>query len=217
MPIDFLGVWDTVGALGVPSTVLGSITGQKYAFHDTEPSRSVKRAFHVLAIDEHRDEFAPTLWTGNVPDGAIIQQMWFAGAHSDVGGGYRNRKLADIPLVWMAEKAKEAGLRLDDAMLPKISQDTHLSPHHESRQGWSLKDRLTPTYRRVCQTSFNVRPNERLYYPVDDDGAELPTINESLHPSVIQRYRKPARFLAEDNEDEGQVQRYEPKNLQPLL
>lgn len=215
--IDFLGVWDTVGALGVPTTILGSLTSQKYAFHDTEPSKSVKRAFHALAVDEHRDEFAPTLWTGKIPEGATIEQVWFAGAHSDVGGGYRNRRLADIPLVWMAEKAREVGLSFDDTMLPKIDDDAHLSPHHESRQGWSLKDRLTPTYRRVCGEPFDVKPNERLYYPVGDDGNDLPTINEYLHPSLIERYRKEAHFLAEDEEDEGHTQIYEPKNLRPLL
>ena len=217
VPIDFLGVWDTVGALGVPTTILGSLTGQKYSFHDTEPSKSVKRAFHALAIDEHRDEFAPTLWTGKVPDGATIEQMWFTGAHSDVGGGYRNRRLADIPLTWMADKAKDAGLVFDDNMLPEINEDTHLSPYHESRQGWSLKDRMTPTYRRVRQRTFEVRPNERLYYPIGDDGREVPTINECLHLSVVKRYGQDAKFLDEDHEDDGQVQRYEPKNVRPPL
>jgi uncharacterized protein (DUF2235 family) len=83
--IKFLGVWDTVGALGVPVGILGSqLSGEIFEFHDTSPSRIVKHASHALAIDERRDEFVPTLWTGlQVPRssrcglrGAIL--MWAA-------------------------------------------------------------------------------------------------------------------------------------------
>ncbi len=56
-------------------------------------------------------EHAPTFWTGDTPQGATIQQVWFAGAHSDVGGGYNTRTLSDIPLVWMAKQVEAAGLR----------------------------------------------------------------------------------------------------------
>src|SRR3712207_1342321 len=119
--IAFLGVWDTVGALGIPGTVLNKLTAREYQFHDTTPSRIVKVGRHALAIDEHRDEFEPTLWTGDVPLGGDIAQVWFAGAHSDVGGGYQDRRLADIPLLWMAEEARKAGLQLDPEMLPPRS------------------------------------------------------------------------------------------------
>jgi hypothetical protein len=66
----------------------------------------MKRGFHALAIDEHRHDFTPTFWTGTLPQGAAIEQVWFVGAHSDVGGGYTRRSLADTPLVWMAKQAE---------------------------------------------------------------------------------------------------------------
>jgi uncharacterized protein (DUF2235 family) len=185
--IKFLGVWDTVGALGVPTTLLSHITRQEYSFHDTSPSRIVKNACHALAIDEHRDEFVPTLWTGQAPEGVTIEQVWFAGAHADVGGGYENRTLADIPLLWMAEKAEASGLAIDFSVLPdKAKLDPH-APRHDSREGWSAKDRLTPTIRCIGGRIFNVTFYERLYAPVDDNGNLLPTINESIHPSVFDR------------------------------
>jgi uncharacterized protein (DUF2235 family) len=96
--IAFLGVWDTVGALGIPGTMLNEMTAGDTQFHDTRPSRIIRVGRHALAVDEHRDEFEPTLWTGTQQPGCDIRQVWFAGAHSDVGGGYQDRRLADLPL-----------------------------------------------------------------------------------------------------------------------
>jgi uncharacterized protein (DUF2235 family) len=109
--IKFLGVWDTVGALGIPTDMLNALTAREYAFHDTSPSRVVLNGFQALAVDEFRDEFVPTLWTGDPPTQSRIEQVWFAGAHSDVGGGYVDRGLADIPLRWMADQAIECATR----------------------------------------------------------------------------------------------------------
>ena len=185
--IQFLGVWDTVGALGAPTTVLSSITKDEYSFHDTSPSRIVKHACHALAIDEHRDEFVPTLWTGEAPEGVTIEQVWFTGAHSDVGGGYKDRTLADIPLLWMAERAEASGLAIDYSVLPARENLNPRAPRHDSREGWSMKDRLTPTIRCIGGRLFNVSFYERLYAPVGEGGALLPTINESVHESVYAR------------------------------
>ena len=216
VPVAFLGVWDTVGSLGIPGTLFSGLNAA-FQFHDTEPSRIIRRARHALAVDEHRDEFVPTLWTGAPPPGSDIRQLWFAGAHSDVGGGYVERGLADISLAWMADEAARAGLSLDEAALFPRGRAwlDPLAPQHESRHGWSGKDRLTPTIREVCGREVPVQPWESLYAPRAADGTRLPTINEALHPSLARRYGQRVRLI-EDAEAERLIE-YRPKNLVPPL
>ena len=111
--IEALGVWDTVGALGLPRhwllTALLSFRRKKYEFIDDRLSAKVHHAYHALALDEPRKLFAPTLWQedGQHPD---LQQVWFAGAHSNVGGGYQEAGLSDTALQWMIEQLRECGL-----------------------------------------------------------------------------------------------------------
>ncbi|MEZ0581008.1 DUF2235 domain-containing protein [Nocardioides sp. MH1] len=116
--VDFLGVFDTVGALGVPGFM--RFTPR---FHDVRLGADVKCARHALAIDETRRKFAPTFWEAPEPgpDGRAedprVKQVWFEGAHSDVGGGYRETGLSDTALLWMAREAHAAGLVFDVALL----------------------------------------------------------------------------------------------------
>lgn len=218
MEIRFLGVWDTVGALGIPGNVLHGAAGDIFEFHDTEPSSIVKHGAHALAIDEQRDEFVPTLWTGTAPRGSVIEQVWFAGCHSDVGGGYDDRSLADIPLRWMAERAETQGLQLDwqSAGLPaKDAALDPLSPLHDSRLGWSSKDRLTPTIRRVMEYQAPVTIYEKLYAPHDALGRPLRGIGERLHDSVLKRYRQDAAYFRDGESGNRTTRWYEPKNLDP--
>jgi Uncharacterized alpha/beta hydrolase domain (DUF2235) len=216
--IKFLGVWDTVGALGVPVGLLGSkLSGEVFQFHNTTPSRIVKHASHALAIDEKRDEFVPTFWTGTVPEGSTIEQVWFAGCHSDVGGGYDERRIADIPLRWMAKRAESQGLQLDwisGALPPKDEQIGALTPIHDSRDSYSTKDRLTPTIRRVCELNAKVDLWEKLYAPRDGKGKIQPTINEFLHESVVERFGKQDALLSIGDKT-GKARRvtYRPENL----
>ena len=216
--INFLGVWDTVGALGIPGELFSSFDHDKYGFHDTGPCKSVKHGCHALAIDEHRNEFVPTLWTGALAsDTQVIEQVWFAGAHSDVGGGYVTRKLADIPLVWMAKKAELDGLALDWSCLPDPAQLDPHAPTHDSRTLVFAKDRLTPTFREICGQAFNVSFYERLYAPMDGAGKLLPTINEAVHRSVVDRYKDSAFVCADDRKGECGKEPYRPRNVAPLL
>jgi uncharacterized protein (DUF2235 family) len=218
--VDFLGVWDTVGALGIPVGILGEISGTIHGFHDTTPSRIVRHGVQALAIDEYRDEFVPTLWTGDVPANAKIEQVWFAGSHADVGGGFSDRELADIPLLWMIDRAKSAGLKVDETtpgLLPQAQTINVLGPTHDSRQGWSVKDRLTPTIRSVCGTAANVEIWERLYRPLGQNGKPLKTINEMLHWSVAERYGKQALTSPDDKVKTRKKSTYRPRNLVPLF
>jgi uncharacterized protein (DUF2235 family) len=123
--IKFLGVWDTVGALGIPLRVAKVVNEKFYGFHDTKLSSIVQHAYHAIAVDEHREDYQVCLWD---PDHAVdheqvLEQRWFCGAHADVGGGYPSRKLSDITLAWMQSKAAAAGLKVQPAT---IGADFHL-------------------------------------------------------------------------------------------
>lgn len=215
--ISFLGVWDTVGALGIPSHLLATENERRYAFHNTSPCPIVDHACHALAVDEHRDQFVPTLWTGKEPDGVRIEQVWFAGAHADVGGGYVTRTLADIPLVWMGKTAEAKGLALDWSCLPEPSALTPLAPIHDSRTGLFTADRLRPTFREVAEAPCDVSFYERLYAPTGADGKRLPTIRQAVHRSVIERYGKAAAFCSDDDRGACIDQIYQPRNLSPFF
>ena len=113
--IRFLGVWDTVGALGVPGGFLRHLAKRRYAFHDTQLSRWVDHAYQALALDERRAPFFPTLWDPVSPrlPGQSLLQAWLPGVHANVGGGYVDAGLSDVALDWLATHATAHGLELD--------------------------------------------------------------------------------------------------------
>jgi uncharacterized protein (DUF2235 family) len=121
----YLGVWDTVGSLGLPRSMrLAAWLNRGLAFHNTALSSMVARAQHAVAIDERRRSFPPTLWdnlarlnsTGASGEPAY-RQRWFPGDHGSVGGGGAVTGLSDDALLWIAEGAVAAGLALDPAAL----------------------------------------------------------------------------------------------------
>lgn len=115
--IRYLGVWDTVGALGIPRVLPISLgLNKQYQFHDTALSRSVQYARHAVAIDERRAAFAPTLWSNldafNIPGAPPrVAQAWLPGDHGAIGGGPL-RGLSNCALLWVLEGAEHAGLAL---------------------------------------------------------------------------------------------------------
>ncbi|MEO6802531.1 MAG: DUF2235 domain-containing protein [Granulicella sp.] len=121
--VRMIGVWDTVGALGVPA-LAGGIDAKQYGFLDTNLSPSVKNAFQCLSIDEQRLQFPATLWTSAPTPGQTIDQVWFSGCHADIGGGTLpgagvdgDTRLCDITLGWMVAKALTLGLTMDPAFV----------------------------------------------------------------------------------------------------
>jgi uncharacterized protein (DUF2235 family) len=141
-PITFLGVFDTVGALGVP-TMLHT----DHQFHDVKLGHGVRVARQALAIDERRRSFAPCLWsvaddspeTADVtgPDGLShqvrrVKQVWFQGVHTDVGGGYAESGLSDTTLEWMTDQAAECGLVFDRALLDLFLDSGRPATPHSS-------------------------------------------------------------------------------------
>jgi uncharacterized protein (DUF2235 family) len=173
--IHFIGVWDTVGALGIPLRGLRWLGSRKHQFHDTELSSTVKIACHALAIDEHRAPFAPALWDYVPKEGQRIEQAWFCGAHSDVGGGYAERELSDITLDWMMGKAAEAGLAFDRPACD--AQPLCGNPQGKMHNSKTGLYRMTAGIDRVIGKTIP---------PEGKPGRDDPT--QSVHASVLQRW-----------------------------
>jgi uncharacterized protein (DUF2235 family) len=143
-PIRCVGVWDTVGSLGVPNTIIQGALKHLFRinreFHDTDLSSTVAYAFHAVSIDERRKPFLPTLWSQTDKGraaGQHLEQVWFPGCHADVGGGNECSRLADVALGWMIDRARTAGLALQPPEMlgtfdfPAFNPDP-LGPVHES-------------------------------------------------------------------------------------
>jgi uncharacterized protein (DUF2235 family) len=120
--IKFIGVWETVGKLGIPEKLSVRdllFTNKKIKqiyFHDLKLSSSVLNAYQALALDERRKLFSPCLWElsdtvkSDPEHKQVLEQRWFPGNHANVGGGYADSSLSDLSLEWMISKAKTCGL-----------------------------------------------------------------------------------------------------------
>jgi uncharacterized protein (DUF2235 family) len=117
-PIEMVGVWDTVKALGLRLPFFWMFTPDKHAFHNHQLGGSIRHGYHALALNETRLAFAPVLW--DCPPGweGNVEQVWFRGAHGDIGGQLGDfaaaRPLANVPLVWMLDRAEALGLALPE-------------------------------------------------------------------------------------------------------
>jgi uncharacterized protein (DUF2235 family) len=175
--VEFIGVWDTVGALGIPGLDgrFRILKGFDWQFHDVSLSAKIKNAFHALAIHEHRTEFLPTLWEKkeDAPAGQVLEQVWFSGVHADVGGGYPETGLSDVTLRWMMDKAEEHGkLAFDYNPLINFRPDPRAKGHDSFGAFYRVLDWLRQ------------KPGLREY------GGENTATCESIHPSVHERYRQ---------------------------
>jgi uncharacterized protein (DUF2235 family) len=182
--IRFVGVWDTVDAVGLPFHLgeLLNATVYRFKFPDHALSRIVDRACHALAIDDDRQTFHPLMWKETPQDAGRVSQVWFAGAHSNVGGGYPKQGMSFVALDWMLEEAAQAGrpfnehgLRLNrserDWFREHASVDDKL---YDPRAGlgvfyrWRIRD-ITA----ICD-AYGVRPKihvsvlERIAHGTDD-------------------------------------------------
>jgi uncharacterized protein (DUF2235 family) len=116
LQVHFIGVWDTVAALGFPNKLFDAFANlvAPHHFHDFALSKCVDYARHAISIDDERKTFHPVLWDplppGSDPD--RLKQVWFCGVHTDVGGGYAKRELSYYSLEWMIREARAKGLRL---------------------------------------------------------------------------------------------------------
>ena len=201
VPVKMIGVWDTVGALGIPFGGIPGISRSGFKFLHTGLRISQENAYHAVAVDEHRKAFAPTLWTKKIRDGVpasrmaaprpldSVEQRWFVGAHANVGGGCRSDLLAQVPLRWLMRKASQHGLtfRADVAPDPEV-----------------LRAPLSDSFREFMHGAYAVatKPFHRVIgeEPKPFPGGRDETINETVDASVFERWRA----------DVG----YRPKNLE---
>lgn len=176
--VRFLGVFDTVGALGIPVGVLNFITRRLHRFHDVSLSPIVEHAYHALALDECRKQFAPTLWR---PAQAVsdkrLEQVWYAGVHSNIGGGYDPDGLANIPLHSMKNRAKSLGLAFDEAFLAKYKAN----PEGTMRQSRKGVYRMTRALHRPVLQALN--GNERIHDTVQEREERIPSY-KPLNPGI---------------------------------
>ncbi len=140
--IHFVGVWDTVGALGLPFSIFGLIK-DKHLFYDRKLGSNLKTVRHALSLDELRDDFEPTIWLPR--DSVDLAQVWFAGVHSDVGGSYKPDKdgklLSEIPMQWLLTEAENSGLAFDNEIHQRAMQAQHsidATQHNEYKGKYKL-------------------------------------------------------------------------------
>lgn len=189
--VEYLGVWDTVGALGIPKHLkLFSFLNNKFKFHDTTLSGFVRRARHAVAADEKRRSFEPSLWTnlddlnGASSDDPKYEQLIFPGVHGAVGGGGPVRGLSDAALEWIFQGAKAQGLEFDlddQSPIHSMRPDPRAQLFNTNGKfGWSIGDRL-----------MGVGLGDRRFPEMD---------RRNLHVSLARRYRMAADRLAERKE-----------------
>ncbi|MGL6211157.1 MAG: DUF2235 domain-containing protein [Paracoccaceae bacterium] len=164
-PIEMVGVWDTVKALGLRLPILWMLTDKRNAFHNPHLGSGVKHGFHALARDETRAVFEPVLWQSPQGWRGNVEQVWFRGAHGDIGGQIGDfaaaRPLANIPLVWMLDRAETLGLTLPDGWRSRFPCDPE-APMVGTWRGFG-KCFLLRRRRRI-----GVDPSERLHSSVPD-------------------------------------------------
>ena len=194
----FIGVWDTVGALGLPFGNLPVVSRKQYQFLQTDLWVTNDTAYHAMAVDEHRKAFLPTLWTWpylkgdpkatgvyTFPTLSNVEQRWFVGAHANVGGGYNDDLLAQRPLKWLIEKAMGRGLRFKADVT--IDDGEFQAPVNDS-----FKEMLSGVY-RLCHACI---PYYRKLGTIPAGATDVANnvVNETIDASVFERWRANANY-----------------------
>jgi uncharacterized protein (DUF2235 family) len=209
VPITFLGVFDTVGAMGVPG-----LTSWRYRFHDLRLSPIVHCARQALAIDERRRIYAPCLWEVTDEEGVPqqhpdrVKQVWFEGGHGDIGGGNDDSRLSDITMRWMVREAEAQGLEFDHDLLARMyAESTGATGESDGdRPGAANRpmlphNSLTIGYRLLNVISLLVNPGNRRYYPDSWRRLAAPgdrkvslassvAVNAAYHPPNLERWER---------------------------
>jgi uncharacterized protein (DUF2235 family) len=220
--ITYLGVYDTVGAVGWDALAIPGIRSRLALHHNMRPTTLIQRCRHALALDEHRSSFTHTPFVAYVsgdtaenelkriendltprkdaqvdPVGALasawtrrIEQRWFVGAHSNVGGGYGSNPLAQQPLAWLLDGAREAGL-ICDPFPRNEPPDKRLGPRDSFMEFatpyWTNVLRAKRTY-RIIDPEPEIRAQRR--HHKESDAFMLVNINEQVDPSAIEYYAR---------------------------
>ncbi|MDQ8758261.1 DUF2235 domain-containing protein [Sphingosinicella sp. LHD-64] len=190
--IAFLGAWDTVSAYGGPILEIIRAVDDwvtQISFSDKSVPACVRAARHALALDDERDSFQPLPWDESATDRARLTQVWFAGMHSDVGGGYPDDSLSYVSFIWMLDEASAAaGLRFrpDRERDARLQADS-FGPIHNSRSGLGGYYRYQP--RNIAALMWPAgKGTESLRDPEQParQGMRRPAL---IHDSVFRRIR----------------------------
>jgi uncharacterized protein (DUF2235 family) len=197
--IRMVGVWDTVGSLGIPFGNIPGISRNTLRFHNTHLSKVVQNSYQALALDEQRKPYWAMLWTQFVPaqpdpaeaahvDNRMIEQRWFSGAHCNVGGGYRNDPMPQRPLAWIQQKAAGFGLGFRSMVVP-TDDDFKSKPcdsYAEFLGGlWKFITLGKRYVRWVMSDPVKKEPHWKGTTRIDAGWVE--TVNERIDPSVFRR------------------------------
>ncbi|MBS0232862.1 MAG: DUF2235 domain-containing protein [Proteobacteria bacterium] len=211
-----LGVWDTVGNVGNPYWRWAWLS-RRFDYHDMRLHDTIDVALHALSIDEARSPFRPSLLT--YPDDTMlpryqhVEQVWFAGTHADIGGGWRETELSDIALLWMVERVQATtDLAIDVEKLKRECRPDYLGLQHDSSTGRLYAfSRIKPYVRLIQQSLKDSAPRK---WRTSRLARGLVSLNETVHESVLQRFGQPVKEMR------GNVVRdilYEPPTLVALL
>lgn len=206
--IRLLGVFDTVGALGVPLGLFRRWNQRRFQFHDVTLGSNVDYALHALAIDEKRGPFLPALWQSpGHRDFQCVEQVWFPGSHSNIGGSYADRGLSDRALFWMISRITrhKIGLAFRSGWEKTVNPSV-CGTLYESRTAAYQWSRYRPMVRVINQCR-----------PQDIDGARMASlsphaipIGEAIDHSALLRWR-----LSEIGN--AGIEPYRPANLKAAL
>lgn len=205
--IHFIGVWDTVGSLGIPDTASWfPYARSRHQFHDTELSKIVKYAYQALALDEHRPDFAPAVWTRNPstlkpgetltskkPGQIEIEQRWFIGSHADVGGGNgrdsagrRPDPLPDLPLAWLQHKAVAAGLACTELLVPDGDACTGAPRNSYAEFMRGIYKVFKPPFDRVLGNGINEKVDDSAWHRwLADTSYRSPSLVRALAQATV--------------------------------
>ena len=219
IPVHFIGVWDTVGALGIPDT-LGWLNlldpAYRHNFHDLKLNPYVRHARHAVALDEFRGPYVPALWPEPAPPGQDVKQVWFPGSHQDVGGGHGEIGLSDGALKWMIDEARgTVELAFHESADAQIRPDADGVIHDDNRAVLGpLEPLFGPLFDRVLEPLFQPRPRA---VPRIDPDAPKDVLAESVlvraqRPPITSGPYRPTRTLAAGESATVEVLAYEPWN-----
>jgi hypothetical protein len=210
-----LGVFDTVGALGIPASAFRRANRQQYEFHDVDLSPIVKLNLHALAIDERRSQFEASVWRQSTfrESNSVTEQTWFPGVHADVGGGYfstrerdmsGSRCLDDITLNWMLKRVRYhyPGFPVGAKFAQTYGSSYEFGLQHESRT-WTYRISM-PALRAIGNRPPPALANESVV-SYDRDAT---VVGESVHVSALERLGRKVPVIRP-----GEEGYYLPRNL----
>ncbi len=212
--IKMVGVWDTVGAIGIEAGNIPGISSSAFDYLQTGLRIHILSGYHALAIDEHRGKFAPTIWDVRLPKDlraprapprtiSGLEQRWFVGAHANVGGGYETDLLAQAPLRWMLRKAEAQGLSF--RLKVEMDGDEVNAPISDSYKsfGYGIYSWFSsPLYRTIGR-----EPDVR------DDGSHV-NVNETIDAGVFKRWRADPSYRPKNLVDWAQRKKVDPAQFQ---